>query len=220
MPNISRRVMRDIRDRGRDLEHVLQQVKSLKQTKEILEANEKALDTTQHIQRITENLNCHSTFPVHYPGEAGLWRVLLADKKICGCDRSSGSWEHRRHRPDFAAHAGLARSRVSLQSPSTSRISSGEAAVPGKCLQANLPKADHQPLPPPSLDHQPLPSLDRIPASTRLPAAVQAQALTQESVAKDHPQIFFTFSTNLKGLDLFYRKVLLDIFLTFWGVNN
>ena len=113
MPNFSRRVMRDIRDRGRDLEHVLQQVKSLKQTKEILEANEKALDTTQHIQRITENLNCHSTFPVHYPGEAGLWRVLLADKKICGCDCSSGSWEHRRHRPDFAAHAGLARSRVS-----------------------------------------------------------------------------------------------------------
>ena len=72
MPNISRRVMRDIRDRGRDLEHVLQQVKSLKQTKEILEANEKALDTTQHIQRITENLNFHSTFAVHYPGEAGL----------------------------------------------------------------------------------------------------------------------------------------------------
>ena len=64
--------MRDIRDRGRDLEHVLQQVKSLKQTKEILEANEKALDTTQHIQRITENLNGHSAFPVHYPGEAGL----------------------------------------------------------------------------------------------------------------------------------------------------
>ena len=36
MPNISRRVMRDIRDRGRDLEHVLQQVKSLKQTKKPL----------------------------------------------------------------------------------------------------------------------------------------------------------------------------------------
>ena len=55
-------------------------------------------------------VNLNPTLPVLKPGEASFWRVLPADKKICGCDCSSRGREYRCHRSHIPTYAGFYKS--------------------------------------------------------------------------------------------------------------
>ena len=163
--------MRDIRDRGRDLENVLHQVRSLKPR---IKAEIPPSQYTSLVKPAFEEfcLPTKKYADVIVPrGAENTVAIDLISQHMQVSADSNGNLRV------FSSH---------LQQ--TCRISSGGAAGPAKCPQVNPPIGG----PPPS------PSLDPTPASThQLPAAVPAQAPTPESVVRAHLCIVLQFLAQI-----------------------